>query len=91
MKNIEALLKDMEANFDQVVKSTIFLKDMNDFTTVNQIYGAYFRKDPPARSTVEVSHLPRNAKVEIEDIKGGRQAIIDSTQLSAPRSRRSPG
>ncbi|HEY8280721.1 MAG TPA: Rid family detoxifying hydrolase [Bdellovibrionota bacterium] len=68
MANIEGLLKEVGATFENVVKSTIFLKDIADFTTVNQIYGGYFRKDPPARSTVEVSHLPRNAKVEIEVI-----------------------
>lgn len=68
MVNIEGLLKEIGATFENVVKSTIFLKDIADFTTVNQIYGGYFRKDPPARSTVEVSHLPRNAKVEIEVI-----------------------
>jgi 2-iminobutanoate/2-iminopropanoate deaminase len=68
MLNIEGLLKEIGATFENVVKTTIFLKDIADFTTVNQIYGGYFRKDPPARSTVEVSHLPRNAKVEIEVI-----------------------
>lgn len=68
MVNIEGLLKEVGATFENVVKTTIFLKDIADFTTVNQIYGGYFRKDPPARSTVEVSHLPRNAKVEIEVI-----------------------
>ena len=66
MVNIENLLKEVNATFDNVVKTTIFLKDIADFTTVNQIYGGYFRKDPPARSTIEASHLPRNAKVEIE-------------------------
>jgi len=68
MANIEGLLKEIGATFDHVVKSTIFLTDIADFSTVNQVYGTYFRKDPPARSTVEVSHLPRNAKVEIEVI-----------------------
>lgn len=68
MRNIEGILKEMGASFDNVVKSTIFLKDLNDFTTVNQIYGAFFRQNPPARSTVEVSRLPRDAKVEIECI-----------------------
>jgi 2-iminobutanoate/2-iminopropanoate deaminase len=66
MLNIEGVLKEVGATFENVVKTTIFLKDIADFTTVNQIYGGYFRKDPTARSTVEVSHLPRNAKVEIE-------------------------
>jgi 2-iminobutanoate/2-iminopropanoate deaminase len=68
MRNIESLLKEIGATFDHVVKSTIFLKDLNDFTIVNQIYGASFRQNPPARSTVEVSRLPRDAKVEIECI-----------------------
>ncbi len=68
MANIEGLLKELGATFENVVKTTIFLKDIADFATVNQIYGGFFRKDPPARSTVEVSHLPRNAKVEIEVI-----------------------
>ena len=68
MVNIEGLLKEIGATFENVVKTTIFLKDIADFGSVNQIYGGYFRKDPPARTTVEVSHLPRNAKVEIEVI-----------------------
>ncbi len=68
MKNIEAILKEVGATFENVVKTTIFLKDLGDFTTVNQIYGAFFRKDPPARSTVEVSRLPRDARIEIECI-----------------------
>ena len=68
MRNIENLLKEIGASFEQVVKSTIFLETMNDFATVNQVYGSYFRKEPPARSTVAVSGLPRGAKVEIECI-----------------------
>jgi len=68
MKNIEALLKEVGANFEHVVKTTIFLKDFNDFATVNQLYGAHFPKNPPARSTVEVVRLPRDAKIEIECI-----------------------
>jgi len=66
MVNIEGLLKEIGATFENVVKTTIFLASMSDFAVVNQIYGGYFRKDPPARSTVAVSQLPRNAKVEIE-------------------------
>lgn len=68
MRNIEALLKECNASFANVVKSTIFLKDFNDFALVNQIYGSYFPKEPPARSTVEASRLPRDAKIEIECI-----------------------
>lgn len=66
MRNIEAILKEIGANFDHVVKTTIFLVTMNDFATVNQVYGSYFRQNPPARSTVAVAGLPRGAKVEIE-------------------------
>ena len=68
LKNIDAILKEIGATFENVVKSTIFLTDINDFTAVNQIYGSMFRQSPPARSTVEVSRLPRDAKVEIECI-----------------------
>jgi 2-iminobutanoate/2-iminopropanoate deaminase len=68
MKNIEALLKEIGAGFENVLKTTIFLKDFNDFTTVNQLYGSHFRQNPPARSTVEVARLPRDAKIEIECI-----------------------
>lgn len=70
MRNIEALLKEIGATFENVVKTTIFLKDFNDFATVNQLYGAHFRQNPPARSTVEVARLPRDARIEIECIVG---------------------
>jgi 2-iminobutanoate/2-iminopropanoate deaminase len=70
MKNIEALLRELGADFDSVVKTTIFLKDFNDFAKVNEIYGSFFRKEPPARSTVEVSRLPKDARVEIECVVG---------------------
>lgn len=66
MRNIEAILKEIGASFDNVVKTTIFLVTMNDFATVNQVYGSHFRQNPPARSTVAVAELPRGAKVEIE-------------------------
>jgi len=68
MKNIEAVLKNADLGFDHVVKTTIFLKSMDDFPKVNEIYGKYFKSEPPARSTVEVSRLPKNAWVEIEVI-----------------------
>jgi 2-iminobutanoate/2-iminopropanoate deaminase len=53
---------------DHIVKTTIFLKNMDDFAKVNEIYGSYFTKDPPARSTVEVSRLPKDLLIEIESI-----------------------
>jgi len=68
LENIAAILKAEHLSFDHVVKTTIFLTSMNDFQTVNEIYGTYFRQDPPARSTVAVAALPKGAKVEIEVI-----------------------
>lgn len=68
MENITAVLKAENLNFDAVVKTTIFLTDLNDFQAVNEIYGSYFKQQPPARSTVEVSGLPKGAHVEIEVI-----------------------
>ncbi|MEO5719071.1 MAG: RidA family protein [Chthoniobacterales bacterium] len=68
LENISGLLKAAKLSFDHVVKTTIFLTSMDDFQTVNEIYGSYFRENPPARSTVAVSALPKGAKVEIEVI-----------------------
>jgi len=68
LKNIESLLKEASMNFDNVVKCSIFLKDLNHFSAVNQIYGEYFRSTPPARETVEVSKLPMNVDIEISCI-----------------------
>ena len=66
MKNIGTVLAAAGAGFDHVVKTTIFLTDMADFQDVNEIYGSYFKQDPPARSTVAVKALPLGGKVEIE-------------------------
>lgn len=68
LENISAVLKAEHLNFSHVVKTTIFLVSMGDFQTVNEIYGTYFRENPPARSTVAVAALPKGAKVEIEVI-----------------------
>ncbi len=68
MRNIEALLQEAGADFSRIAKTTIFLKDFNDFAKVNEIYGSFFREAPPARSTVEVARLPKDAKIEIECI-----------------------
>src|SRR5437870_9473724 len=68
LDNIAALLKAEGLVFDNVIKTTIFLTDLGDFQTVNEIYGSYFKQSPPARSTVQVSALPKGAKVEIEAI-----------------------
>lgn len=68
MENLAEVLKAAGTGFDKVVKTTIFLSDMNEFAKVNEIYAKYFTKDPPARSTVQVARLPKDAKVEIEMI-----------------------
>lgn len=65
-KNLEAVLVDAGASFDTVVKATVFIKDMNDFAAINEVYGEYFTINKPARSTVEVARLPKDALVEIE-------------------------
>lgn len=66
MKNIQSLLKASGAGFADIVKTTIFLKSMGDFATVNEIYGKYFTAPFPARSTVEVARLPKDVLIEIE-------------------------
>jgi 2-iminobutanoate/2-iminopropanoate deaminase len=66
MKNIDAVLKKAELQFSNVIKTTIFLTDMNDFAKVNEVYAKYFTAEPPARSTVAVAGLPKGVKVEIE-------------------------
>ena len=68
LNNLDAILKAAGASFDDIVKTTIFLTDMADFKTVNEIYAKRFASAPPARSTVAVKELPRNGKVEIEAI-----------------------
>ncbi len=68
MENMGAVLRAAGCTWEQVVKSTIFLKSMADFPKVNEVYGAYFKSNPPARSTVEVSRLPKDVQVEIEVI-----------------------
>ena len=68
LKNLGAVLQAAGMSFGDVVKTTIFLVDMNDFAAVNQAYASYFEASKPARSTVAVAALPKNARVEIEAI-----------------------
>jgi 2-iminobutanoate/2-iminopropanoate deaminase len=68
MKNISAVLSQAGLNFENVIKTTIFLTTMNDFPAVNEIYGKYFKTQTPARSTVAVAGLPKGVNVEIEVI-----------------------
>jgi 2-iminobutanoate/2-iminopropanoate deaminase len=68
LRNLGAVLREAGFDYTNVVKTTVFLVDMNDFTTVNEIYGRYFGEVKPARSTVAVAGLPRSARVEIDAI-----------------------
>ena len=68
MKNLGEILNAANLDFSNVAKCTIFLKDMNNFPLMNDVYGSYFAKQPPARETVEVSRLPKDVNVEISCI-----------------------
>lgn len=68
LENLKAVLKPYSIGLENVVKATIFLKDMNNFSRVNKVYGEYFKEKFPARSCVEVSRLPKDAEIEIEAI-----------------------
>jgi 2-iminobutanoate/2-iminopropanoate deaminase len=67
-QNIRAILAAAGGSFDQVVRTTVFLADMNDFAAMNSVYGTYFASPAPARATVQVSRLPKDARVEIDVI-----------------------
>ncbi|MDY3113295.1 MAG: RidA family protein [Helicobacter sp.] len=68
LSNLEAILKEAGVSFNSVIKTTIFLSDMDNFSIVNEIYAEFFKEHKPARSTVAVKTLPKNALVEIECI-----------------------
>lgn len=68
MSNLSAVLNEAGTDFSKVLKCTIFLADMEDFAAVNEVYGSYFEKNPPARETVAVKTLPKNVLVEISCI-----------------------
>ncbi|HSM24560.1 MAG TPA: RidA family protein [Anaerolineaceae bacterium] len=68
LKNLNEVLVAAGSNLDHVVKTTVFLRDIQDFQTMNSIYGEYFKDNPPARSAFQVAALPKNASVEIEAI-----------------------
>lgn len=71
MENVMAILKEADMNINQVVKTTIFLKNMDDFAAVNEVYGSFFTGNYPARETVQVSKLPLDVNVEISVIAVG--------------------
>ncbi|MBZ5203108.1 RidA family protein [Planomicrobium chinense] len=66
--NLKAILAEAGSSLENVIKTTVFIKDMNDFAALNEVYASYFGDHKPARSTVEVARLPKDAKVEIEVI-----------------------
>ncbi|MEG6616009.1 RidA family protein [Peptococcaceae bacterium 1198_IL3148] len=68
LKNLQAILKAAGGSLQDVVKTSVFIKDMNDFAKVNEVYGQYFTENPPARACVEVARLPKDVLVEIECI-----------------------
>lgn len=70
LENVKGILEAAGVNLHHVVKTTVFLKDMNDFAAMNEVYATHFTAAPPARSTVQVSRLPKDALVEIEVIAG---------------------
>lgn len=68
LKNLAAVLEAAGSGLNRVVKTTVFLADMQEFGTMNEVYGKFFQDEPPARATVEAARLPRDARVEIEAI-----------------------
>ncbi|USB33744.1 RidA family protein [Paenibacillus sp. YPG26] len=68
LRNVQAILEEAGSGLDQVIKTTVFVKDLADFTKVNEIYSTFFTEPYPARSTVEVARLPKDGLVEIEVI-----------------------
>lgn len=68
LRNLSMVLEAAGAGLERVVKTTVYLADMNDFAAMNEVYGRYFSQQPPARATIEAARLPRDARVEIEVI-----------------------
>lgn len=71
LNNLKAVLEAAGSSLDRVVKTTVFLADLNDFGDMNEVYGSFFGANPPARSTVEVARLPRDVRIEIDVIALG--------------------
>ncbi len=74
LQNLEAILQAAGASMDDVVRTTVFLADLAEFQAMNEVYGRYFKSPPPARATVQVSRLPKDARIEIDVI-----AMLDSS------------
>ncbi|MFA5880922.1 MAG: RidA family protein [Eubacteriales bacterium] len=78
MKNLEEVLTAAGSSLEKVTKTTLFIKNMDDFSVINEVYTSFFKQDPPARSTVEVARLPKDVMIEIEAIAifGGSSQYI---------------
>jgi 2-iminobutanoate/2-iminopropanoate deaminase len=72
MENLKAVVTAAGGSLESIVRTTVFLADLNDFAEMNEVYGSFFGENPPARSTVEVRRLPRDVKIEIDAI-----ALVD--------------
>jgi 2-iminobutanoate/2-iminopropanoate deaminase len=68
LRNIEAILKQAGSGMAKIVRCGVFLKDMNDFAAMNEVYGKFFPNDPPARSTIQAARLPKDCQVEIDAV-----------------------
>ena len=84
MKNIKAVLADMGLDYKHIVKTTIFVSDLNDFDKLNEVYGSYLEEPYPARSCVQVARLPKDVKVEIECIV--IDTLVYEQQMAAQES-----
>ena len=87
LDNLKAVLEAAGASLRQVLKTTVYLKDLGEFARMNEVYGRYFPENPPARATVEVARLPRDARVEIEAWPGSASA----PSIAAAARSASPG
>lgn len=68
LKNLQEVLTAVGSSLNNIIKTTVFIKDMNDFSVINEVYASFFTQLPPARSTVEVARLPKDVRIEIEAI-----------------------
>jgi 2-iminobutanoate/2-iminopropanoate deaminase len=68
LENLKGIMESLGGSLENIIKTTVFLKNIEDFHDMNEIYAEYFKENPPARSTIEVSRLPRNVSIEIEAI-----------------------
>ena len=68
LKNLQEVLTAGGSSLDKIIKTTVFIKDMNDFSVINEVYASFFTQSPPARSTVEVARLPKDVRIEIEAV-----------------------